>query len=820
MRIAAFFAAVFLLISAGAVAAPPSPSDIKWLHDYGSVDPEDALLLRNWFDDLKRELKTPNIDRAAARLAPRYGLAAAQMKQLILLWIRFDGLPIEDGPEHSPAARAVHRDAAAFAAATHYRPLAVEAAAAMTARFGRCDADDLWALAARAPDPVSTAWLAVRTADCPVWYRAFAARAPQRWFGALERMSHRGTSTLAGDLALDDFLASDAALAHVAPADRGLAQAHLAYARIEGFWSAGLFASGIAAFEALPATTRNLLLDGNLAGHEIKADDLAIRLGPQGYGPKYFQANVLILGDRSSDNFRVDLAAAYFVLGRDADAKAAIARVSVAARARAFLACAVRFGAPVKASANCPEGQYLDAKFLMLDLALSRPSADPYDLLETYYSSSAARAPSGEPLWAAVVCRLFAEPRYSAVCDTQKREAAEHLRPEDTAISDTSKEMAAMLAVVRPPHFEQAQASYAAAIAKLADALSPAPPPDVPRSERSSDAAPPPRFIAQELPVQFRGPVAAALPWPSGVSLLPQGFAPVRIAVGGRRAVAISLSQDFDPTGEVSEGGYWVHVSDDGGKTWQAPLYTGLSQLWPYEVMPASKMKLIDGDTLDIEVRIRELDTGSITYPPVALRTRRTQDNLYLKIPLAELRRDSDSDGITDIAEEHLLLDPHNPDTDGDGIPDGRDPMPNVPHAATAAPLDAALALILEKITGAPSLAIVESVDHGSDIGKMIAGERRAPDAGLSRPIFVAGRATDFAGFSPRRAMLVYSDADLERLRRLTPDFHALWLGEIVFDRAGDAGFVRYGNGFSGGTYRLRRRDGAWAIERVSFWIS
>lgn len=43
----------------------------------------------------------------------------------------------------------------------------------------------------------------------------------------------------------------------------------------------------------------------------------------------------------------------------------------------------------------------------------------------------------------------------------------------------------------------------------------------------------------------------------------------------------------------------------------------------------------------------------------------------------AEIRRDSDGDGLTDIVEARLGTDPNKADTDGDGIPDALDPCPN-----------------------------------------------------------------------------------------------------------------------------------------------
>lgn len=48
-----------------------------------------------------------------------------------------------------------------------------------------------------------------------------------------------------------------------------------------------------------------------------------------------------------------------------------------------------------------------------------------------------------------------------------------------------------------------------------------------------------------------------------------------------------------------------------------------------------------------------------------------------LKIKLAEVLKDSDGDGLTDIEEKQLGLDPNKADTDGDGINDGVDGTPN-----------------------------------------------------------------------------------------------------------------------------------------------
>ncbi|HZF12988.1 MAG TPA: hypothetical protein VFE33_29715, partial [Thermoanaerobaculia bacterium] len=170
----------------------------------------------------------------------------------------------------------------------------------------------------------------------------------------------------------------------------------------------------------------------------------------------------------------------------------------------------------------------------------------------------------------------------------------------------------------------------------------------------------------------------------------------VRAERQGLRAAALVLSPDYDPGTEISSGGYWVLLSEDGGRTWSAPLYTGLRIHTPYVVRAASALPLFAGDHLQVEVEVRELDPASISFPPVReIRVKRQARGLYLDLRLADLTRDTDGDGLTDLAEERLLTDPRRPDSDGDGIPDGRDPLPLVPWRAgqPAMPLSALLAI-------------------------------------------------------------------------------------------------------------------------------
>jgi hypothetical protein len=122
--------------------------------------------------------------------------------------------------------------------------------------------------------------------------------------------------------------------------------------------------------------------------------------------------------------------------------------------------------------------------------------------------------------------------------------------------------------------------------------------------------------------------------------------------------------------------GIWVAYSTDSGLSW-AYYYTGLLQKKPLFVKWYSNTPLINenGD-LQMEaclfIQDRTIGPWGMEHFKLAL----ASDGLLLTFDLQTLRRDSDSDGLTDIAEAKFHTDPNNPDTDGDGIPDNLDLNP------------------------------------------------------------------------------------------------------------------------------------------------
>lgn len=120
--------------------------------------------------------------------------------------------------------------------------------------------------------------------------------------------------------------------------------------------------------------------------------------------------------------------------------------------------------------------------------------------------------------------------------------------------------------------------------------------------------------------------------------------------------------------------GYWVALSTDNGKTWKK-YYTGLSENFYYFFKRNSGIPLWkDSNTLQIEaVIVRQ--TKEVIHPLPA-EFELIQDSIAVLLDITAISKDSDNDGLTDVAEEKLLLDPRNPDTDGDGKMDSNDRNP------------------------------------------------------------------------------------------------------------------------------------------------
>jgi len=300
------------------------------------------------------------------------------------------------------------------------------------------------------------------------------------------------------------------------------------------------------------------------------------------------------------------------------------------------------------------------------------------------------------------------------------------------------------------------------------------------------------------------------------------GLFPVRVERDGRRVTAIGLAQDYDPVGEISGGAYWIVRSEDGGKTWGRPLYTGLRTMQPYSIRSFSRLPLVAGDHLHIEADIRELDTSVISLPPISRSFKREQSGLYLDAAWADLERDSDGDGLTDLAEERLLTDPLVADSDGDGIPDGADPLPHVAGSAKPSLRGEVIAAALAAASDDGALKPILTGDPGGqDAAGTDSSAMRLDGVALtsSRTTFIEGDRRDFAGlsFGGRVVVLAPAEAELAR-KRFGVHFPALI--KVFVDHSGTKALVIWNAQWYGETLRLRKEGGKWKSEQVSSWIT
>lgn len=120
--------------------------------------------------------------------------------------------------------------------------------------------------------------------------------------------------------------------------------------------------------------------------------------------------------------------------------------------------------------------------------------------------------------------------------------------------------------------------------------------------------------------------------------------------------------------------GYWLAFSDNGGKSWNLQ-YTGLSEKNNFVFKKNSKLPLWkDENHIQIESDIvRMIDPMGHPVPPEYELVR---DNALVIMDIEEIMKDTDKDGINDITERKLFLNPNSSDTDNDGFSDNEDTNP------------------------------------------------------------------------------------------------------------------------------------------------
>lgn len=354
--------------------------------------------------------------------------------------------------------------------------------------------------------------------------------------------------------------------------------------------------------------------------------------------------------------------------------------------------------------------------------------------------------------------------------------------------------------------------AFDAQVAALSDELrkkaesdtAPAPAPDALSAKLRQLLDAPARRPCTERPVR---PEAA-----KGWTSLPaeaSGFFSLAAAKKDRDAVAVYASQRLDPTGEVSRGGYWFARSLDGGAKWSRPTYLGLREMRPYQ-LSADALPRFEGESLVLTATVREIDEDKITFPPIRLPAKRESGPVELVCPLAELEKDRDGDGLSDLVEERIVTDPENADTDGDGIRDGQDPLPQVPA------------------DGKPSLrgvllfrALTERPPHpGIIVGPFESAVGPSELADDARTVFLSTDRESLAGTASENRTIVLSEEELALASKKFGAFYPRHAPFVATNHAGTIAFVQWSTGWSGGEYLLRKRSDGWHVEVISSWIT
>jgi hypothetical protein len=223
---------------------------------------------------------------------------------------------------------------------------------------------------------------------------------------------------------------------------------------------------------------------------------------------------------------------------------------------------------------------------------------------------------------------------------------------------------------------------------------------------------------------------------------------------------------------------------------------------------------------LQLEVQVRELDPESITFPPVALSSKREANDLYIERSLDDIARDSDRDGLTDLLEDKLRTDPRSADTDGDGLDDASDTLPSVSLKAPPRSDADVIARVFEHILGyeAGAIQLGVNADRQADVFGDLLGSPSKSARGVT---FLRADKDMFTGLLLPSPIVVLDAADLAYLNARYGIHYPVRFPSPWFNKARTQAVVHWSAGWTGGTlFFTKQADGSWKVEEVERWIT
>jgi hypothetical protein len=569
---------------------------------------------------------------------------------------------------------------------------------------------------------------------------------------------------------------------------------------LQALFDAGLVREAADYFTRLPENVRGALLDQETPKAAVKLDGHDVALNE----------TADILAFSQSSDFRLEISAVLYLSGRADEARAIFKSVLPPGNPKAFKKCGHMIGEPRRTV--CGEDYSGGAvRWRLLELALEKPQEDPYDLVESYYGGGGSVDELGTGLWHQVSLRRLMEYRTPVGVVASRWDG-------DKVLSIDDKPVSGLLAATLDPALLARATEIARSIALVRKQFpSAAGRSEVEYNDRSvRDAKVPSRFRQVALPKDCPAP-KTDLQWkepalPASISRISEIEQFWRVETAGSLVVVIGQIHSSGSWEEEGLSGVWVHVSQDDGKTWEAPLYTGLESGVHFLASTAPCVSRLDGDRLTLELwSIPIVDLGD-DGQPLANDSGSREGRFAVDVPLSALRRDSDRDGLTDIVEEALLLNPRNRDSDGDGVADGEDSFPNLSNKATS------------ELAG-PMAAVLSEVVNGLGPSRrpaMIVTKASAESASVrfkERPLVLFADPGSFNGISADRMVLVFSEENLQRLARWRGRMSGTKFEDPVLNRARNRGYVKFDNGLTGGTFAWRREGTGWKVEQISSFI-
>ena len=184
-----------------------------------------------------------------------------------------------------------------------------------------------------------------------------------------------------------------------------------------------------------------------------------------------------------------------------------------------------------------------------------------------------------------------------------------------------------------------------------------------------------------------------------------------------------------------------------------------------------------------------------------------------LEAPLSALAKDTDGDGLSDLVEARLLLDPKKQDTDGDGTIDGDDATPRLDDRLPATPLAEVYNAFFEDfLTGRKQPQAIVVAPGGSPMGTP-----RVAD--LNDVRFLQGEPAALGGLRPLHPIVTLTEAELEAARARFGAFYPMSIDVSLNGK--DHAFIEWDEGWRGGSCRIDRDEkGVLVVTNLGAWIS